>query len=142
MYNTPIFVSIFPPLNDYIRQVLQSAQHLLKARHLHQVQVVIYGQYEDQLAPKVIERYVFDMQPATGGSIGQTNGGAWTEPDEFLINWEEEARRALVILDQTVKGLKPLRDMETSFKIFVETSETAFVEMTNNSKLQVMSIWE
>lgn len=99
--------------------------------------MVIYGQYEDQLTPKVMERFVFDMQPATGGSTGQTNGGAWTEPDEFLINWEEEARRALVLLDQTIKGLKPLRDMETSFKIFVETSETAFVEMTNNSKLQV-----
>lgn len=99
--------------------------------------MVIYGQYDDQPAPKVMERFVFDMQPAT---TGQTNGGAKkiTEPDEFLINWEEEARRALVLLDQTVKGLKPLRDMETSFKIFVETSETAFVEMTNNSKLQVM----
>lgn len=134
MYNSAIYVSIYPALNDYITRALKSALHLLNSKHLYRLQLVIFD--NDQQYPAVpIERFVFDFWPLAGGE--EQKAGIAAMDDEYLVEFEEEARKKLLQLDKKLKQLRPLRDQNTTFKFLLETTQTAHIEMTSNPKMQV-----
>lgn len=138
MYNSAIYVSIFPALNEYITKTLKSALHLLNSKHLYRLQLVIF---DEPAAP--IERFVFDFWPTQAateadGDAGSANNSIVTADDEYLVEFEEEARKKLMQLDIKLKKLRPLTNPNTTFKILLETTQTAHVEMTSNPKMQVI----
>lgn len=136
MYNSAVYVSIYPVLNDYITKALKSALHLLNAKHLYRLQLVIYD--EGQQYPSTpIERFVFDFWPSTNGDSAVRREGIASVNDEYLVEFEEEARKKLLLLDTKLKNLRCLRNQNTTFKILLETTQTAHIEMTSNPKMQV-----
>ena len=55
-YRLPLFISIFPPLNDYIESILKVIQELQSFNQLQKVELVIYQENDS-----VLESYVFDV---------------------------------------------------------------------------------
>lgn len=177
MYNTAVFVSVYPKLNDYLKQVLASVKFLKTKNQLRRVELIIsrlknepdidlieaYDEYlfnsgstpvksptsttHKLVKQTVIEKFVFEIdRPKTPDK----NGNYRNKPsmlddlnskDKYLIEFEEELRRALIELEQMSRNLKGLdEDEERSFKINVETTQSAFVDLTSDSALQVNRI--
>lgn len=134
MYNTVVFISIYPKLTEYITKVLAAAQHLKKAKNLHKVELVICK--DDEMFQNVIEKYVFEVDTQRP-SKSQSMLDERNSYDKYLIEHEEQLRKSLISLDQKAKNLRSLKNDQVSFRINLETSQSAFVEITNNSKLQV-----
>lgn len=131
-YNTAIYVSVFPKLNDYLRNILYTALNLQKSKSLFRVHLVIYDD-DDLRYPKVpLERYVFDLKRY---SNELERSGIPLE--QYLSQWDEEARSALLDLNNKIKGLNSLRSRNTTFKVFLETTQTAYIKIINDSKIQV-----
>ena len=53
-YRLPLFISIFPPLNDYLENILKVIQELLSTNQLQKIELVIYQE-------SVLETYVLDV---------------------------------------------------------------------------------
>lgn len=138
IYSTTAYISIFPPLNNYLLKVLKTAQELKAANKLFQVELIIYqrecelfGTPEDEY---ILEKHIFRVE---------TNENAENikqDPDLYILQFEEELRRGLVLLDQKVKCLNRLNE-HCQFRIHLETTQNAFVTISNkdNSKSEVSS---
>lgn len=55
-YRLPLNISVFPPLNDYIENILKIIQELLSSGQLQKAELVIYEDMD-----QVLESYVFDV---------------------------------------------------------------------------------
>lgn len=117
-YNSSVFISIYPPLNEYVKNVLMTARELIKTSKLHRMELVIY---KNELN---LESYIFEINhdQETEGFIR----------DKYLIGFEEDIRKSLLNLDEKVKTLDQLPN-NVQFKIFIHTTESSFVKLTNNS---------
>lgn len=165
-YNTAVYISIFPQLTDYLKQVLTSVKYFKEKNQLRRVEVIIYrtkGEdntdilqlYDDCVmdscspvfppsddgfsSERIIETFVFELDPpaTTNGEKPSMLDEKWTK-DKYLIKFEEEMRKALIQLEQKSRNLKESdRNEERSFKINVETTQSAFVDLSSESKLQV-----
>lgn len=125
-YNSPIFVSIFPPLNDYILKVLQSARELKANNELYRVEVILY---KNEF--KTYETYVFEIDEKNP-ILYETKG----ENDKYLLRFEEDVRKSLLQFSERVSTLGKL-PQDVKFKIQLHTTQSAFVKMSHNATLQV-----
>ncbi|XP_065365455.1 DNA polymerase zeta subunit 2 [Calliphora vicina] len=120
IYNTPVFVSIYPPLNTYLYKVLRTSRELLKTSELECVEVILYRDDHTEY-----ERYKFKAE------IGKNN----KNEDEFLLDFEEQLRGSLSILAERLKGLEKLPS-DAQFRVLVHTTQSAFIRLTHNSNYQ------
>lgn len=129
-YGSPVYTSIYPPLNAYIKDILNGARHLNKTKRLHKLEIQLYKDDEDESTRKLItlETFVLDDIAKQYFDI---------ENDEYLFDFEEVCRVGLLELSEKAKNLGPL-PVGTKFRICVQTTQSAFVKMCNESKLQVV----
>ncbi|KFB40830.1 AGAP001326-PA-like protein [Anopheles sinensis] len=121
-YNIPVYMSIYKTLNEYIEKTLRAARELNRTHKLRRLEVLIY---HDEEKPK--ESYVFDFD----------RKGFALEKDQCMLAFEEELRSSLLALDSRMKDLKPLpADDDVRFKIVLHTTESAFVKIGSDPRLQ------
>lgn len=124
IYNTPVYVSIYPPLNTYLYKVLRTSRELLKSGELECIEILLY---RDEC--KELERYKFKLK------LEKFQGNE----DEFLMDFEEQVRNSLSLLAERLKGLEKLPS-DAKFRILVHTTHAAFIRLTHNSHYQVCLI--
>lgn len=121
-FNSSIFASIYPPLNEYIKNVLKTARELIKTSKLHRIEMVIY---KNELN---LESFIFE--------INNNQESIEARRDKYLIGFEEDIRKSLLNLDEKIKTLNKL-PQDVQFKIFFHTTESSFVKLTNNSDIEI-----
>lgn len=151
MYNTVVYVSIYPALNEYLVKILTTVQLLKKAKKLHKVELIIYKTENKNQLPcteTILEKFVFEVEASPtpiSTKVGSTSmlDDRWTH-DKYLIEFEEEIRKSLIQFDQIAKNLDRLVNCENvNFRIKLETTEAGFVELTHkmNSKEDVIATY-
>lgn len=125
IYNIPVNASIFPPVNDYIRSVLQSARYLLTEDKLFRLEVLIYKNTneKDQTKQETIESYCCEFLTLTKD-----------DRDSYLFDFEDNVKSALLFLEERVKNL-PRLPRTCRFKILLQTTRAAFIQLTNQNEL-------
>ncbi|XP_005188259.1 DNA polymerase zeta subunit 2 isoform X2 [Musca domestica] len=121
IYNTPVFASIYPPLNTYLYKVLRTIRELLRTGELEGVEVLLY---KDDV--EIYERYRFQIKPLTERTAGE---------DEFLMDMEEQLRASLYCLAERVKALDKLPS-DCKFKVLIYTNQVGFVRLSHNPHYQ------
>lgn len=137
VYNTTAYISIFPPLNKYLLNTLKTAQELKANDKLFQVELLIYrrefnlfGTPEDE---EILERYIFRIER------DENEENKTSDIALYILQFEEELRRGLMQLEQTVKNLKRLDTEFCGFRIQLETDDNSFVDIVtkDNTKSDV-----
>lgn len=123
IYNTPVYISIYPPLNTYLYKVLRTIRELLKTGELEGVELLLY---RDNI--HVYERYMFKLKSMTEGASSE---------DEFLMDYEEQLRSSLYTLAERVKVLEKL-PTDCKFKAIIYTTQAGFVRLSHNPHYQVL----
>lgn len=132
IYSKVIYQSIYPPLNEYIGNVLSTARQLKRLKQLYKIELQIY-QDDANNSMNVIENYVFEIKQLD--DVFQINNKL---DDKYLIEFEENVRIILLNLDDKMKQLKKLPTGGAKFKINLQTTQSNFVKLTNNNELEVM----
>nr|XP_014089193.1 mitotic spindle assembly checkpoint protein MAD2B [Bactrocera oleae] len=127
-YNAPVYVSIFPPLNSYIHNVLRTARELQQRGVL---QCVILQFYHDEIP--LNECYSFNVTHFEAD--GQMMYEAQSANDKFLIEFEEQLRSSLYKLAERLKSLDSL-PKSAKFKVALNTTQEAFMHLSHNSNYQ------
>uniref|UniRef100_A0A182U6J5 HORMA domain-containing protein n=1 Tax=Anopheles melas TaxID=34690 RepID=A0A182U6J5_9DIPT len=121
-YNIPVYISIYSALNDYIAQTLKAVREMLRNRKVRRLEVILYEEEDNPL-----ESYVFNLDYQRLAR----------ESDENMSAFEEELRQSLLALDARMKNLKRLpEDADVKFKILLHTTESAYVRIGNDPRLQ------
>ncbi|CAD6991068.1 unnamed protein product [Ceratitis capitata] len=126
IYNAPVFVSVFPPLNSYIHNILRTARELQQRRELRSV---ILKFYHDEIP--LNECYSFDIKQLENSF----EDGSMLNNDKFLIDFEEQLRCSLYKLAERLKPLEAL-PKGAQFKVVLNTTQEAFVRYSHLSKYQ------
>lgn len=137
MYSTAVFASIYPKLNEYVVKVLTTAHNLKKQNKLIKLELVIYkscaGQNTFRDHEQILEKYVFEVD--SEATKDWKNSDSTRSPDQYLIEFEEDVRTALLQFEKMAKTLKRLDcaadGEDCSFRIELVTTESAFIELTN-----------
>ncbi|XP_016977027.1 DNA polymerase zeta processivity subunit [Drosophila rhopaloa] len=124
VYNTPVFVSIFPPLNNYLASVLRSARELLIRQELQCLVVIVYQKENEPL-----ESYQLHLKSLEAG-------GKSTVEDPHLIEFEQQLRAAIYKLSERLKQLPKLPAGSCQFKVHLHTTQDAFVRFSHESQYQ------
>lgn len=137
VYNTSTYFSIFPTLNNYLLNTLKTAQELKAQNKLFEVELIIFqreldffGTPEDE---EILEKYVFRVEQSENADVKKT------DDDLHVIQFEEELRSGLIRLEQMAKNLPKLNEEYCGFRIHLETTEHAYVDIVtkDNSKSDV-----
>lgn len=123
-YCLPVFCSIYPPLNDYLKGVLKSIEHLYSTRQLNRIEIQINnedGARESSFVINILEEI----------SIADS--------DKYLMKIHEHFRQALYNLELKCKTLSKFK-RKSKFKILLHTKERAYQELCSESKHQVCRI--
>lgn len=118
-FSTFVYKSIYPPLNDYLKNILETVRTLKWIKKLHKVEMILYQN------DNILENYIFDIEDLH--EIGSD--------DKYLIEFEENIKRSIAVLEGRLKGLKPLQG-DTNFKIVLHTTQSAFVSLAGNKQLE------
>lgn len=107
VYSTVAYISIYPPLNRYLLNVLKTAQELQAANKLFQVELIIFQQREYEMFSmpddeKVLEKYIFRIER------NEHSDNSRMDLDAYIFRFEEELRRGLLELNQKTKHLNRL----------------------------------
>lgn len=144
LYSCVVYRSRFPPLNEYIANVVRSAIFLHKLNYLTKFEVVFYLPCEP--SETKLESYFFDFSPSDASSADKA--GATKEPlgksrtakhhAEYsrLTQFEEKMRSVLLTLDTKCRNLDTLPD-RFLFKINLHTNQLGHCKLTEDEKLQV-----
>ncbi|XP_017044165.1 DNA polymerase zeta processivity subunit [Drosophila ficusphila] len=124
VYNTPVFVSIFPPLNNYLAGVLKSARELLIRHELQCLALIVYQKENEPLES-------YQIQTELLGEDGHA-----TAEDPHLIEFEQQLRSAIYKLSERVKPLPKLPPGNCQFKIHLHTTQDAFIRFSHESQYQ------
>lgn len=105
VYSTIAYISIFPPLNRYLLNVLKTAQELQAANKLFKVELIIFQQREFELFStlddeEILEKYVFRIE--------RNENSDKMDLDAYIFQFEENLRRGLLELNQKTKNLPRL----------------------------------
>lgn len=124
-YGMPMVMSIYPQLNNYVNKILEMAAILKKRNQLYRIHLCVYN--ANDLHARPMERYMFDLVALANwrDRHPQERGNKF----ECVYDWEHQARNALVELDQKFKDLKSLKDVNNTFKLFLETSQKESEEL-------------
>lgn len=121
VYNAPVYVSIYPPLNTYLYKTLKTCKELLKSSELERLEILFYKDENQEY-----ERYKFDIKGVN----------TIANEDEFLIDFEEQLRSSLSRLSERMKCLQKLPS-DAKFRILIYTTHSTFIKLTHNSNYQV-----
>ncbi|XP_016954325.3 DNA polymerase zeta subunit 2 [Drosophila biarmipes] len=121
MYNTPVFVSIFPPLNNYLTGVLRSAQELLRRRELQCLELIVYQKESEQL-----ESYKMSPEPRGEGQLA----------DDHLMEFEQKMRFALYQISERMNQARKYAAGSCQFKIHLHTTQEAFIRFSHEPQYQ------
>lgn len=125
IYGTTVPISIFPPLNDYIRNVLVSAKDLKDNDILDCLEITFKRDNDITL-----ENHKFEID----STVKLLEYGKMND-DEYLVEFEQELRKTLLTLDGRLKSLRKL-PTDASFKIFLNTTQSGLVKLEHNVNLQ------
>jgi hypothetical protein len=103
-YDLPVFVNVFPPLQNYIKNVLVEALTLLEAKNLSRLELKILKDDE------VLQSFVVDLNHESLTSISV----------ESINNLEETFRNCIFSLEKRSKLFKKA-SKDCRFKIFLHT---------------------
>lgn len=137
MYSTAVYASIYPKLNEYLVKVLTTAHNLKKQNKLIKLELIIYKScavgHTTRRCEQILEKYVFEVDP--DATNDWKNSDSKRSPDQYLIEFEEDVRTALLQFEKMTKTLKRLDcsadDEDCCFRIELVTTESAFIELTN-----------
>lgn len=120
--NLPVWCSIYPKLNDYLREIYLAIRDLKQKSQLGKIDLLIYrGNIEN-----IVENHVIEVD----------KNFEVPEQDKYLMNIEEKFRKSLLALEKRSKNLKPL-GKDCKFKIFLHTTESSYINLCSDSKFQV-----
>lgn len=126
-YGLLIYTSIYPPLNKHINDILNGARHLNRLKRLNKIEIQLYTENEDDTKQTPLETLILDDILKYFIDI---------KNDEHLLEFEESCRVVLMDLNDKLKNLKPLPN-DTKFKVNLITTQSAYVNMINESKIEV-----
>lgn len=136
MYSTAVFASIYPKLNDYLVKVLTTAHNLKKQNKLIKLELIIFKRSESHTSKRnehILEKYVFEVD--VNGTNDWKKSDSTRTPDQYLIEFEQDVRTALLHFAKMAKTLKRLDcgddGEDWCFRIELVTTESAFIELTN-----------
>ncbi|XP_053957205.1 DNA polymerase zeta subunit 2 [Anastrepha ludens] len=133
VYNAPVYVSIFPPLNAYIHGVLRAARELQQRGEL---QSVLLQFYHDELP--LNECFTFEIKkfqpPAEAQGIEEAQSTLLWD-DKFFIDFEQQLRNSLYKLVERLNLLAKL-PKGAKFKVALNTTQEAFVKFSHSSANQ------
>lgn len=134
IYSTAIYASIYPPLNDYLKKVLKAASELKSQQKLRKVELVIFREeftiFDDDADEQILEKFVFQIEENDNRRPDKMDLG------DYLMEYEEQVRQALLRINFVMKNMKPLDGSECGFRIELETTQDAFVDLVNKSNSQ------
>lgn len=122
--NLPVWCSIYPKLNDYLREIYLAIRDLKLKSQLGQIDLLIYKGNIDN----IVESHVIEVD----------KDFEVPEQDKYLMNIEEKFRKSLLALEKRCKSLKPI-GKDCKFKIFLHTTESSYINLCSESKFQVAS---
>lgn len=108
VYSTVAYISIYPPLNRYLRNVFKTAQELQMANKLFQVELIIFQQREYELFSisedeEILEKYIFRIER------NERTDSSKMDLESYIFRFEEQLRRGLLELNQKTKHLNRLK---------------------------------
>ncbi|EDV47909.1 mitotic spindle assembly checkpoint protein MAD2B [Drosophila erecta] len=121
MYNSPIFVSIFPPLNNYLTGVLKSAQELLRRRELQCLELIVNQKENEKL-----ERYKIKLEAQECG----------LPAEDLLMVFEQNMRSVIYQISQRMNQVPKLPAGSGHFKVHLHTTQEAFIRFSHDSQYQ------
>lgn len=127
IYNTAVHASILSQIKEYIALGSKYLLCLLANNRLHRFHLVIYNDDDVRRPKPLIERYAFDFFD------GEQRRAVHKEGDQILIRFEEDARRTLLLLSQQLRHLRPLKNFNTTFKYWFETTDAKMYEIDCSS---------
>lgn len=147
LYSCVVYRSRFPPLNEYIANVIRSAIFLHKLNNLNKFEVVFYLPGEPTTTETKLESYFFDFSPvdaspadkascATKEPVGKSRTAKVHADYGRLTQFEEKMRSVILTLDAKCRNLDPLPD-RFLFKINLHTNQLGHCKLTEDEKLQV-----
>ncbi|XP_017008330.2 DNA polymerase zeta subunit 2 [Drosophila takahashii] len=121
MYNTPVFVSIFPPLNNYLTGVFRSAQELLRRRELQGLELILFQKENEQL-----ESYKLSLECREDVQLA----------DDHLMEFEQKLRAAIYQTSERLNQVRKLPAGSCQFKVHLHTTQEAFIRLSHESQYQ------
>ncbi|XP_017082239.2 LOW QUALITY PROTEIN: DNA polymerase zeta processivity subunit [Drosophila eugracilis] len=121
VYNTPVFISIFPPLNNYLAGVLRSAQELICRRELQCLEIIVY--HDDS---KKSEIYKI--------TLGTRRDGQSAE--DCLLHSEQQLRSAIYKISERLNQIPKPAAGRCHFKIHLHTTQEAFIRLSHEAQYQ------
>ena len=121
-YCLPVFKSIYPQLNNYLKGCMTSINHLLEMNQLNKIEVLIFSD-DDNESP---ESFVINILQQF--SI--------PESDKYLMEIHEFFRHSIYDLELKCKTLSKSK-RSSKFKVLLHTKEKAYQKLSNESKYQV-----
>lgn len=129
--NTPVFISIYPPLNSYLRNILKSARELAQNKEQNELQCLELLLYNAKTL-NTMEKYAFDLKQFNADDKHIQN-------DEYLLDFEQSLRSSLYALEKRLNALPKLSKMDDiRFKILLHTTQSGFMRLNHNPHYQVV----
>lgn len=126
VYNTAVYISISPMLNDYLTGCCKTAKELKGKNVLKRAELIIFEKQIDENSQELqneLEKYVFVVTDTPQISFDLT---------AHLLNMEEQLRRGLIDLEQSTKRLPKLDAPNCGFRIELGIDKTAYNEIVNS----------
>lgn len=123
-YAIPVYCSIYPPLNDYLKGTLKAIEELVNKNELKSMELLIYNNENDYRESFVIDN-IRDFSVS--------------ESDKYLMSIHDEFRKCLYELEIKSKSLRKFT-RSAKFKINLHTKEKMYRRLCNESKHQVSII--
>lgn len=124
IYGVPIYVSIYPALNDYLVMVLKTAKHLLSERKLEKLEIVFYRNLD--IGEHRLESYCFEFDLLK--DVGKN------EKDVHLYDFEDLVRKSLLQLEDRIRGVSRLPS-NARFKLLLHTTRMAYMSLNEKPDL-------
>lgn len=128
IYNTSCYICIYPPLREYIQNVLKTAAKLKRQNELYKIDLIFE---KDETTLLEMFSFGFEAAPGTKQLFDDTSN------DQYLIEAEETIRGILLSLDEKCKNLRKLPQTGVNFKILLHTTQVALVKLTSDPKVKV-----
>lgn len=122
-YSLPVYCSIYPPLNSYVKNALIAAKHLIEENNLRRLELIIYKGSEDNILECFTMAFSSELKVS--------------DSDRYLMELEEQFRKSIYSLEKRCKLLKKRTGEHSKFKVLLYTTESCYQELCNEPKFQV-----
>ncbi|KAL7036025.1 hypothetical protein ACKWTF_008662 [Chironomus riparius] len=117
-YGLPVYCSIYPPLNEYLKESIKATEELINKGDLETVEVLIYNENHK-------ESFMID----------KLKDFKISDSDKYLMSIHEDFRKSIYELETKCKALRKF-SRSYKFKILLHTKEKAYRHLSNESKYQ------